>query len=45
MLQNENVSRASTSEHMYVDKRRPDRHIPKRVLVTKTFNFVRTVWS
>ena len=30
---------------MYVDKRRPDRHTLKHVLVAKTFNFVRIVWS
>ena len=44
-LQNENVSRACTSERMYVDKRRPDKHTPKRVLVAKTFDFVATIWS
>ena len=43
--QNENVSRACTSERMYVDKRRPDKHTPKRVLVAKTFDFVATIWS
>ena len=45
ILQNENVSRPATSERMYVDLRRPDRRTPKRVLVSKTFDNVHTVWS
>ena len=45
VVQNENVSRPTTSERTYYDHRRPDRHTPKRILVAKTFRFVRTVWS
>ena len=45
ILQNENVSRPATSERMYVDLRRPDWRTPKRVLVSKTYDNVHTVWS
>ena len=44
-IQNENVLRATTSERMYEDLRRPNRRTPKRVLVAKTFKFVKIVWS
>ncbi len=44
-LQNENVCRASTSERLVQDMRRPDRRTAMRVLVTKTFNFVDNIWQ
>ena len=40
-FQNENVQRGHTSERMYIDMRRPNRRTPLRVLVDKTFRFVR----
>ena len=43
--QNENISRPSTSEQMYVDLRRPDRRTPRRLLVRKTFKSVHIVWA
>ena len=36
LIQNENCQRASTSERLVQDKRRPDRHTLRRVLVDKT---------
>ena len=30
---------------MYLDLRRPDQHTPKRILVKKSYEYVRTVWS
>ena len=43
--QNENVERASTSERLYWDIRRPDRRTPMKVLVEKTYLFTKCVWA
>ena len=45
LQQNENISRPSTSERMYMDLRRPDRRTPRRLLVQKTFENVHSVWA
>jgi hypothetical protein len=42
---NENMSRPSTSERLYVDLRRPDRRTPRRLLIQKTYGYVGTVWA
>ena len=38
------MNRASTSERLVVDARRPDRRTPMKVLVKKSFNFVGEIW-
>ena len=44
-FQNENVRRASTSERLVQDLRRPDRRTPMKVLVKKSFDFVDVIWK
>ena len=43
--QNENVNRSYTSLSTVKDLRRPDRHTPLKVLVSKTFKFVDQLWE
>ena len=44
-FKNENVNRHGTSARQVRDLRRPDRHTPVNVLVTKTYRFVERVWA
>ena len=44
-MQNENSQRASTSERLYLDMRRPDRRTPMKVLTEKSFRFVDQMWD
>ena len=39
------MCRASTSEHLVLDQRRPDQRTAMKVLVKKTFNFVDDIWK
>ena len=45
LVQNENVARASTSEKLKHDPKRPDRRTPRRALVEKSFHFTHHIWE
>ena len=45
LVKNENVARASTSEKLKYDPKRPDRRTPRKALVEKSFHFTHHIWE